>query len=208
MKIDYTLYLVTDSQFLKGRSLVDEVVRAVEGGVSIVQLREKNLSSRAFYELALALKTKLSLLNTPLIINDRLDIALAVDADGLHLGQEDLPISAARSLLGSGKIIGISASTLAEAIQGKNEGADYLGLGPIFATTTKNDAAIPTGTGLIRHVKRILDLPVVAIGGINTGNIALVKAAGACGAAVISALMGSNDVEKAARKMVQIWQNA
>lgn len=208
MKIDYTLYLVTDSQLAQGRSLVEEVIKAVKGGVTVVQLREKKLNSRAFYQLGMTLKKELSSLNIPLIINDRLDIALAVEADGLHIGQEDVPLKAARSILGGEKIIGFSAGNINEAVRGQREGADYLGLGPIFPTATKEDAASPTGCQLIADVKRLCNLPLVAIGGINADNLNSIKVGGADGAAVVSALMGASDIETAARKMVQIWKNA
>lgn len=207
LKIDYTLYLVTDRRFLRGRSLIDEVLKSVRGGVTMVQLREKEACSREFYQLAFSLKTALQDSGVPLIINDRLDIAMAVDADGLHIGQEDLPLSEVVRLWGKDKIIGLSVSSLEEARQGQKGGASYLGLGPIYATGTKTDAVGPTGLMLLSEVKGSLNIPVVAIGGINMSNLAAVRDSGADGAAVVSCLMGAPDIEKTAREMVKLWNN-
>lgn len=204
--INYTLYLVSDRTLLKGRDLLEEIMKAVKGGVSAVQLREKDAGSREFYQLALALKEKLDGTGVPLIINDRLDIALAVDADGLHIGQDDLPFPVARRLLGADKLIGLSVNSRAEAEEGARLGADYLGVGPVFATLTKLDAAMPTGINLLAELKKHISIPLVAIGGINLDNIAAIREAGADGAAVVSALMGSDDIEAAARRIVAKWQ--
>lgn len=206
VNIDYSLYLVSDRSLLGGRDLLQEIKKAIKGGVSIVQLREKEASSRQFYNLAMTLKSELGSLGVPLIINDRLDIALAVDADGLHIGQDDLPFSAARQLLGPDKIIGLSASSRAEAEEGARLGADYLGVGPLFATPTKADAAMPTGLALLAGLKKELSLPLVAIGGINLDNVAAIRKSGADGVAVVSALMGSDDIEMAARRILAKWQ--
>lgn len=204
--INYTLYLVSDRSLLGGRDWSEEIIKAVKGGVSVVQLREKDAGSREFYNLALALKEKLKGTGVPLIINDRLDIALAVNADGLHIGQDDLPLPVARRLLGADKLIGLSVSSQAEAKEGVRLGADYLGVGPVFATPTKPDAAMPTGIKLLADLKRYVSIPLVAIGGINLDNITAIREAGADGAAVVSALMGSDDIEMAARRMVAKWQ--
>lgn len=204
--INYTLYLVSDRTLLEGRDLLEEIMKAVKGGVSVVQLREKDAGSREFYKLALALKEKLDGTRVPLIINDRLDIALAVDADGLHIGQDDLPFPVARRLLGTDKLLGLSVSSRAEAEEGARLGADYLGVGPVFATPTKRDAAMPTGISLLAELKKHIAVPLVAIGGINLDNIAAIRNAGADGAAVVSALMGSDDIEAAARRIVAKWQ--
>ena len=206
--IDYSLYLVSDRSLLGGRDLVQEIIKAVKGGVSIVQLREKDASSREFYNLALVLKDELSNRNVPLIINDRLDIALAVDADGLHIGQDDLPFAAARQLLGPGKIIGLSVSNREEAREGAGLGASYLGVGPLFATPTKPDAALPTGIALLAELKSELTIPLVAIGGINLDNVADIRGTGADGVAVVSALIGSDDIEMAAQRILAIWQKS
>jgi len=204
--LDYSLYLVTDRGLLEGRDLIQEVKKAVNGGVSLVQLREKEADSREFYELALALKKELAARRVPLIINDRLDIAMAIEADGLHIGQEDLPLSAVRRITGPGFIVGISVGNLEQARRAEKDGASYLGAGPVFLTATKADAGEATGPEFIRVLKRECALPVIAIGGINEDNLAGIKAAGADGAAVVSALMGQNDIEAAARRLRDLWE--
>ena len=138
MNVDYSLYLVTDRDVLQGRNLLDAVAEGIEGGVTLVQLREKGVSSREFYRLALQVKRLVHARGVPLVINDRLDIALAVDADGLHIGQEDLPAPVARKILGPGKLLGLSVSDVQEAVQGEKEGADYLGAGAVFPTASKD----------------------------------------------------------------------
>ena len=205
---DYSLYLVTDRSLLQGRKLLDEVRKAVKGGVSMVQLREKEAGSREFYELAQALQAELRELGVPLLINDRLDIALAVDADGLHLGQDDLPLPVARSLLGREKIIGLSINKREEAQEGERMGADYLGVSPVFSTPTKNDAPPATGLEFLASLRQEIKIPLVAIGGINKENLKMIKETGADGAAVISALMGTSDIEGEARKLRQIWERS
>ncbi|MEN6325536.1 MAG: thiamine phosphate synthase [Syntrophomonas sp.] len=204
--INYSLYLVSDRSLLGGRDLLQEIMKAVKGGVGVVQLREKDASSREFYNLAVALKGELEGTGVPLIINDRLDIALAVNADGLHIGQDDLPFPVARRLLGADKLIGLSVSSRTEAEAGARQGADYLGVGPLFATPTKPDAAMPTGINLLTELKKHISIPLVAIGGINLNNIAAIRESGADGVAVVSALMGSDDIEVAARRIVAKWQ--
>ncbi|WP_166510430.1 thiamine phosphate synthase [Desulfallas thermosapovorans] len=206
-QIDYALYLVTDRHYLGGRDLVAEVLKAVAGGVTVVQLREKNANSRDFYQLALALKEALVPRGVPLIINDRLDIALAADADGLHVGQEDLPVTVVRPLLGEDKIIGLSVSNEEELREGENTGADYLGVGPVFATPTKDDAAAPLGIEKLRLLRQKTRLPLVAIGGIDLDNLKAVRDTGMDGVAVVSALMTSPDIQAAARRMINLWQN-
>lgn len=203
---NYSLYLVSDRSLLDGRDLLEEIMKAVKGGVSVVQLREKDASSREFYNLAAALKNKLEGSGVPLIINDRLDIALAMNADGLHIGQDDLPFPVARRLLGADKLIGLSVSSRAEAEEGVRQGADYLGVGPVFATPTKPDAALPTGISLLAELKKHTSVPLVAIGGINLDNIAAIREFGTDGVAVVSALMGSHDIEMAARRILAKWQ--
>jgi len=205
---DYSLYLVTDRSLLQGCKLLDEVRKAVKGGVSMVQLREKEAGSREFYELAQALQAELRELGVPLLINDRLDIALAVDADGLHLGQDDLPLPVARSLLGREKIIGLSINKREEAQEGERMGADYLGVSPVFSTPTKNDAPPATGLEFLASLRQEIKIPLVAIGGINKENLKMIKETGADGAAVISALMGTSDIEGEARKLRQIWERS
>lgn len=204
--INYSLYLVTDRDLLAGRSLTDEVRKAVRGGVTMVQLREKRAGSREFYQLAVALKNELNRSRIPLIINDRLDIALASGADGLHIGQDDLPIQIAIEHMPPGSIVGVSVSTPAEAREASKKGATYLGAGPVFYTPTKEDASAPIGLEGLRSIRQLIDIPLVAIGGINEENLADIRKTGADGAAVVSALMGRPDIEASAQRMMRIWQ--
>ncbi|MBP1743964.1 MAG: thiE [Firmicutes bacterium] len=192
------LYLVTDRRFLKGRSLNESVESAILGGVTIVQVREKDISSRQFFEISRSLKQITDYYGIPLIINDRIDIAQAVDAAGVHLGQSDLHMLAARKILGEGKIIGISAGNAAEAAEAEKYGADYVGIGAVFPTGSKSDADDPIGIAGLRDVVSSISIPSVAIGGINNSNAADVLAAGVNGISVISAILDKEDIRKAA----------
>lgn len=198
--IAYTLYLVTDRSYLNGLSLAEAVEQAINGGVDLVQLREKSVSTGEFFQLALTVKQVTDRHRVPLIINDRLDIALAVEASGLHIGQSDLPAGVARRLLGAGKILGVSAATLEEAVAAEKAGADYLGIGAVFPTATKGDAALVS----LNEVKQIcsrVKIPAVAIGGISGVNLAKLKDTGIDGVAVVSAIMGSADPRGAAHEL-------
>lgn len=206
MHIDYSLYLVTDRGILQGRDLFKSVEDAIKGGVTLVQLREKDISSLDFYNIAVKLKKLVNSFNVPLIINDRLDIALAVDADGLHIGQEDLPIEVARKLLGPGKILGYSASTIEEAVYGEKNGADYLGVGAVYATGSKSDAGEPIGIETLKKVKERVSIPIVGIGGIGISNMEEVKATGIEGVSLISAILGSQDIEGTSRNLINLWR--
>jgi len=197
-KTDYSLYLVADTEFTGGRDLVPMVLEAVLGGVSIVQLRAKNLGTREFLHLALRLSGLLHGLRVPLLINDRTDIALASGADGAHLGQDDLPADAARRLLGKSKIIGVSVNTIEEAREAERLGADYVGLGPVYATNTKDTDLPVLGPEGIGRMSRRIGIPIIAIAGINAANAADVMKAGAAGIAVVSAVLGAPDIRKAA----------
>lgn len=199
-KIDYTLYLVTDRELMSCRTVDESVERAIAGGASVVQLREKSCGSREFYELALRVKKITSDYGVPLIINDRLDICLAADADGVHLGQKDIPCTTARKILGADKIIGVSAALPEEARQAELDGADYLGVGAVFATSTKSDTR-PVTPETIRQIRAAVTIPFVAIGGINLENISQLYGLGINGAAVVSAVVAQGDIEAAARKM-------
>ncbi len=195
--VDYSLYLVTDRELLGNKDLAATVEEAIKGGATLVQIREKNVSTLDFFELALVVKQITGKYNVPFIINDRIDIALAVDADGVHIGQEDMPLAAARKLLGSTKIIGVSVSTLEEAVKAQDEGADYLGVGAVFPTRTKSNAD-HVSLAAFRRIKEGVSVPVVAIGGIDKDNIQRVIEAGADGAAVVSAIISSADPYQAA----------
>ncbi|MFU0825063.1 thiamine phosphate synthase [Clostridium sp.] len=204
MDINYKLYLITDRSFLNGRSLKDCVEAAIKGGVTLVQVREKDASTREFYKIAKEVKEITSKYNVPLLINDRIDIALAVNAEGVHLGQSDMPIGLARKILGEDKIIGISANTLEEALEAQNAGADYLGLGPVFYTGTKKDIDEPIGIHGLKEITENIRIPSVAIGGINKENAKSVLETGVNGISVISAILRSENIEKASIELSNI----
>ena len=199
--VDYTLYLVTDRDVLRGRDLIKCIEESILGGVTLVQLREKNVTSREFYEIAIKVKEVTSRYNIPLIINDRLDIALAIDADGLHIGQKDLPASVARKILGKDKILGVSAATLQESLKAEKDGADYLGVGAVFSTSTKKDTR-DVSYETLSNITSSVNIPVVAIGGINEKNVTKLKESNIDGIAVISCILGKEDVKGAAEKML------
>ena len=198
----YQLCLVTDSALANGRSLGGIVAAAVKGGVTLVQLREKTASTRAFIEQARVLKRLLAPLRVPLLINDRIDVALAAGADGAHVGQQDMPVALARQLLGPAAIIGLSITELGQVRDRDVELADYLGVGPIFAQSTKLDATPPLGLDGLAEVRRASSKPIVAIGGVSAANADAVRSAGADGIAVVSAIMGADDPRAAAAALV------
>lgn len=205
-RADYTLYLVTDRRLMSSGTIEEAVTLAIEGGASVVQLREKDCSSREFYELALRVKEITAPRNVPLIINDRIDICLAVNADGVHLGQKDLPCREARKILGSDKIIGVSAALPEEARQAQTDGADYLGVGAVFATGTKSDTR-PVTPEIIREIRAAVTIPFVVIGGVNAENITQLYGLGINGAAVVSAVIAQNDIAAAAQAMRSAAEN-
>jgi thiamine-phosphate pyrophosphorylase len=198
---DYRLYLVTDRALARGRSLVDLVRQAVAGGVTIVQLREKEASTRDFVNLAERLQELLVPLQVPLIINDRIDVALAVNAAGVHVGQSDMPAATARRLLGGDRLLGVSVSSIEEARRAEDDGADYLGVSPIYATPTKTDTPTPVGLAGLATLRVATRLPLVAIGGLHAGNLLPVLAHGADSVAVVSAIMAADDPAVAARAL-------
>lgn len=200
MKIDYTLYLCTDSGLMSSATVEESVERAVQGGCSVVQLREKEASSLELFRLAERVKRVTDKYGVPLIINDRLDICQAVDAAGVHLGQSDLPCAEARRILGAEKIIGVSAATPEEAAKAQADGADYLGVGAVFPTTTKTNTRKVTPE-MIRGIRQAVTIPFVVIGGVNAENITRLYGLGIDGAAVISAVIAQPDITAAARKM-------
>lgn len=208
-RADYRLYLVTDRNCLQQQTLEQAVEQAILGGVTLVQLREKAIASKAFYERALRIKAICHHYNVPLLINDRVDIALAVEADGVHIGQSDLPCGVVRQILGKDKIIGVSARTAQQAIQAQADGADYLGVGAMFATSTKADAQTVTIASLTQ-IRQAVTLPIVAIGGINHTTLpALHQALQAAemsidGVAVVSAILGQKDVKLASEKLKEM----
>ena len=201
--MDYSLYLVTDRSLSRGRPNRDIVREAIAGGVTCVQLREKDCDTRQFIAEARELMALLQPVGIPLIINDRLDVALAVGAQGVHLGQKDMAIADARRLVGAKFIIGISAESLADAVRAEAEGADYIGISPVFATATKKDTAAPLGLEGIRRIRASVELPLVGIGGIDEENVAAVISAGADGVAVVSAIVAAACPRTAAANLKQ-----
>lgn len=202
---DYSIYLVTDDGCLQGRALIDCVREALEGGVTLVQYRAKTASSAEMYAEALQLKALCDSFNVPLIINDRLDIAMAVGAAGVHLGQDDLPCAAARKILGEDYIIGVSAHNLAEAKAALQSGADYLGCGAVFGTATKADVK-KLGTDGLAAICKAKGLPVVGIGGVTADNYREVRAAGADGAAIVSGILAQPDIRATVRAIAKVSQ--
>jgi thiamine-phosphate pyrophosphorylase len=200
--VDYSLYLVTDRGLSRGRPTLEVVAAALDGGVTCVQLREKTLPTRRFIEEALALAALLRNRGVPLIINDRVDVAQAVDADGVHLGRSDMPLAMARRILGSSKIIGASVESLEDAVAAERQGADYLGVSPVFATPTKADAAPPLGLEGLRAIRRAVTVPLVGIGGVNRSTAAAVIRSGADGVAVVSAIVAAARPGLAARDIL------
>ena len=199
--MDYSLYVCTDRDIMTTDTLEEAVELAIKGGATIIQLREKDCTSREFYELALSIKDITDAYEVPLIINDRLDIALAVHADGVHLGQSDIPVQVARNVMGPNCIVGATANTLEKAKEAWQSGADYLGVGDVFGSATKND----TKPVELKELKKICDtvkIPVVAIGGISKKNIHLLKDTGVAGLAVISAVLGQTDITAAAEELI------
>ena len=202
---DYSIYLVTDDGCLQGRALIDCVREALEGGVTLVQYRAKTASSAEMYAEALQMKALCDSFNVPLIINDRLDIAMAVGAAGVHLGQDDLPCAAARKILGEDYIIGVSAHNPAEAKAALQSGADYLGCGAVFGTATKADVK-KLGTEGLTAICREKGLPVVGIGGVTADNYREVRVAGADGAAIVSGILAQPDIRTTVRAIARVSQ--
>ncbi len=200
------LYLVTDSTLCRGRSLTDVVAAAVRGGVTCVQLREKDLGTREFVARAQALKSLLLPLQIPLVINDRIDVALACQADGVHLGQSDMPVDLVRKILPPQVFIGLSVENDQDITQAIGMPVDYLGISPIFATPTKTDTQTPWGLAGLQRARALTALPLVAIGGINRTNAAQVRQGGADGLAIVSAICAADDPASAAAELLALAQ--
>lgn len=203
--VDYTLYLVTDRGLMSTGTLEEAVEKAVCGGCTIVQLREKTASSLEFYENALKVKAITDKYNVPLIINDRVDIALAIDAAGIHVGQSDLPAGAVRKIIGGEKILGVSANSVEAAVKAQQDGADYIGVGALYSTNTKTDAGVIAREQLI-EVRKAVDIPVVGIGGINRQNAGELVTTGIDGIAVVSAIISQKDIYGAAKELLDIFR--
>ena len=202
--IDYSVYLVTDHRNKTDEEFLNVIEEAIKGGTTIVQLREKTASTKDFYELALKVKEITSRYDVPLLINDRIDIALAIDSDGVHIGQDDMPADVARKIIGDEKILGVSASTSDEAIKAEADGADYIGSGAVFPTSTKDDAdSVPKE--LLKEIVESINIPTVAIGGITLENASLLKDTGIAGFSVVSAIMSADDPKEASKKLKEIY---
>lgn len=200
MNIDYTLYLVTDRRLMSSETLIEAVEQAILGGCTMIQLREKELSSLDFYKQALAVKQVTDSYNIPFIINDRIDIAMAVHATGVHIGQSDMPAAIVRDVIGKDMLLGVSASTVEEAIQAQRDGADYLGVGAMFPTGTKTNADFVSMEELQR-IRATVSLPIVVIGGINKENAKCFNGRQIDGLAVVSAIIAQSDIKAAAAEL-------
>ena len=201
MMRDWDLYLVTDNRVYPGRSHVDEVEAAIDGGIRVIQFREKQMCDREMIATGKVLRSLTSRAGVDLIINNRIDIALAVDADGVHIGQDDMPVALARRLLGPDKILGASVSSVAEAKIAQREGASYVAVSPVFSTSTKTDAPAPVGLEGLKTISKAVRVPVVAIGGINLENLEVVIGAGADSVAVVSAVVCAKNMTDATREL-------
>jgi thiamine-phosphate pyrophosphorylase len=202
-KTDFTLCLIADTEAAKGRNILSIIEGAVDAGVNLVQLRAKNLETRDFLGLALEIAKVLEAKKTAFIINDRVDVAQACRASGVHLGQKDLPLPFARKIMGKKKSIGISVNTVKEAVEAEAEGADYLGVGPIFSTLTKKELRPLLGLAGLKAIRKKVRIPILAIGGINAANAREVMDCGAEGIAVVSAIMGAEDIRRATKELIE-----
>ncbi len=195
------LYAVTDRRWLKGRTLAFQVEEALKGGVTFVQLRDKELDKEAFLKEALELRALCRSYGVPFVINDRVDAALEADADGVHVGQKDMEAGCVRELLGSDKILGVSVRTVEQALLAERQGADYLGVGAVFPTGTKTDAR-PLSRETLEEICRAVEIPVVAIGGISRENVMELAGSGICGTAVVSAVFAQRNIRQAAQELL------
>ena len=198
--LDLSLYLVTDNSDDVERFL-NTIEEAIKGGTTVVQIREKTAETLDFYNLALKVKDITTKYNVPLIINDRVDVALAIDADGVHVGQSDMPCDVTRKLIGEDKILGVSAATIEEARKAEKDGADYIGTGAVFPTQTKDDAPKITKDDL-KEIVESIDIPVVAIGGITLENAHELNDTGIAGLSVVSAIMSSDNPKKSSEELL------
>lgn len=197
------LYAVTDRQWTGSESLYQQVEKALKGGVTCVQLREKNISKEQFLSEAVQIKQLCKKYNVPFIINDDVEIAVKCGADGVHVGQSDMTAAQVRKIIGKDMILGVSAQTVDQALKAQQEGADYLGVGAVFSTSTKTDAK-NVSYDTLKQICQSVDIPVVAIGGINKENISLLKDSGVKGAAVVSAIFSKPDIENECRQLLDL----
>ena len=199
-KEELLLYAVTDRSWLHGRTLKEQVKEALDGGVTFLQLREKQIDSELFLQEAQELKELCKQYQVPFVINDDVELALKVDADGVHVGQSDMEAGDVRKKLGKDKIIGVSAQTVEQAVMAEKHGADYLGVGAVFPTSSKDDAQ-EVDYETLKAICQAVQIPVIAIGGINTQNVDRLKGSGICGVAVISAIFAQEDIKEAAKEL-------
>lgn len=204
MKLDLSLYLVTDKRNKTDEEFLEIIEEAIKGGTTVVQIREKEGETLDFYNLALKVKEITSKYNVPLIVNDRIDVALAIKSEGVHIGQTDMPADVARSLIGDEMILGVSASTVQEARKAEKDGADYIGTGAVFPTATKDDAPSITKDDL-KEVTGSINIPTVAIGGITLENASELAGTGIAGISVVSAIMNSEDPKTASENLLKIY---
>jgi len=202
--VDFSLYLITDRMQTAGRSLPAVVAAALRGGLRAVQLREKDLTAGQLFELAVELRQLTGEHGAKLLINDRIDVALAVAADGVHLGKASLPVPEARRILGGGRLIGYSAHSADEALRAQREGADFVTLGPVYHTPSKALYGEPLGPGALAETARVLNIPVFALGGVNSVSAVEALSAGAYGVALISAIMTAPDPAHATESLLRI----
>lgn len=202
-KEDLLLYAVTDRTWLNGDTLYNQVEKALKGGATFVQLREKELDQDTFLTKAKEIKELCKKYQVPFVINDNVDIAIAIDADGVHVGQKDMESASVRRKLGPNKIVGVSVQTVEQAILAQQRGADYLGVGAVFQTGSKADADKVSHTTL-KAICEAVDIPVIAIGGISKKNVRLLSKTGICGVAVISAIFAQPDIEKATKELNEL----
>ena len=200
----YELYVITDEAIAGGLSHAEIAQRAIAGGADVIQLRDKTCGCLELCRIGRALRAITKKTGTLFIVNDRLDVALACGADGVHLGQDDMRAGIARQIAPPGFIIGVSVGSADEAVKAEQEGADYIAISPVFSTASKIDAGTGRGLGVLREIRRTVSVPVIAIGGINRGNVCDVIAAGADGVAVISGVVGSPDITAAARELKKL----
>jgi thiamine-phosphate pyrophosphorylase len=203
-KIDYSIYLVTDRDLMSTEILEEAVEQAIRGGCTLVQLREKDCSSLDFYNTAVGVKEITDKYDVPLIINDRLDIALAVNAAGVHVGQSDMPAAVVRKIIGEDKIIGVSTRSLEQAMKAQKDGADYLGVGAMYSTGTKKDAN-QTSMEELKKIRKNVSLPIVVIGGINKDRVRDFEGVGIDGLAIVSAIIAQKDITEAARELKNVF---
>lgn len=199
-KKDLLLYAVTDRSWLNGQTLYEQVEQALKGGVSFLQLREKELEEQAFLEEAKVIQELCKKYQVPFLINDNVELAASIGADGVHVGQSDMAAGAAREKLGPDRIIGVSARSVEEALEAQRQGADYLGVGAVFPTGSKADA-VEVDHQVLKEICSAVEIPVIAIGGIGRDNVDQLKGSGICGIAVISAIFAQNDIEAASREL-------